>query len=120
MSTRELYGIIPFQVYEKFIDSFVSKWESICYVSFNEVERILKDVVESLCTKHFGRFKSSCLLYEVMYIRFNSLKTNIQFGHPQYLGQNGRAYQTGTSIVLQKRISPPLHFEQIRVYQGQE
>ena len=68
MSTRELYGIVPFQVHEQFIDSFVSKWELICFNSFLEVERTLRDTVESLCSKHFGRFQSSGLLHEVRYM----------------------------------------------------
>ncbi len=71
ISTRELYGIIPFQVHEQFIDSFVSKWESICFENFDQVECILKSLVESLCSNHFGRFQSSGLLYEVKYIHSN-------------------------------------------------
>jgi hypothetical protein len=65
ISIRELYGIIPFQVHEQFIDLFVSKWESICFNGFHEIEQILKKVVESQCKKHFGRFQTSGLLYEV-------------------------------------------------------
>jgi len=71
ISTRELYGIIPFQVHEQFIDSFVSKWESICFENFDQVECILKSLVESLCSNHFGRFQSSGLLYEAKYIHSN-------------------------------------------------
>jgi Dynamin central region len=68
ISIRELYGIIPFQVHEQFIDSFVSKWESICLDIFDEAERTLKKVVESFCQRHFGRFQTSGLLYEVRYV----------------------------------------------------
>ena len=65
MSTRELYGVIPFQVHEHFIESFVSKWESLCLESFDKVEHVLKAVAENLCDEHFGRFQSSGLLYDV-------------------------------------------------------
>lgn len=65
MSTRELYGIIPFQVHEHFIESFVSKWEALCLEAFGKVELILKNVMETLCDDHFGRFKASGLMYDV-------------------------------------------------------
>jgi hypothetical protein len=65
LSSRELYGIVPFQVHEQFIDSFVSKWESISMQSFEKVEKVLRGMVEKLCQGHFGRFQSSGLLYEV-------------------------------------------------------
>ena len=75
MSTRELYGIIPFQVHEHFIESFVSKWESICLESFGNVERVLKKVVETLCDEHFGRFQSSGLLYDIRYMFCEDIAT---------------------------------------------
>lgn len=67
MSSRELPGIIPFQVHEHFISTFVSKWEKICLDSFYKMDDILKAATELLCKKHFGRFSSSGLLYEVRY-----------------------------------------------------
>ena len=67
MSTRELYGIIPFQVHEHFIQCFVSEWESICLEYFGKVERILKDVVETMCETYFGRFQTSGLLFDIRY-----------------------------------------------------
>jgi hypothetical protein len=65
-SKRELYGIVPFRVHEHFINDFVTKWESISLDSFNEVEKILSEVVGLFCSKHFSRFQSSGLSYEVM------------------------------------------------------
>jgi hypothetical protein len=65
MSKRELPGITPFRVHEHFINSFVRKWEAICLDAFYEVENVLKSLADKLCTKHFGRFKSSGLLYDV-------------------------------------------------------
>jgi len=65
MSTRELYGIIPFQVHEHFIESFVSRWKDICLEHFEKVERILKKCVEAMCDKYFGRFETSGLLYDI-------------------------------------------------------
>jgi hypothetical protein len=68
MTAGELPGIIPFRVHESFIDSFVREWESICLSSFRHVERILQQVTHKLRTKHFGRFRSSGLLFKVEYI----------------------------------------------------
>jgi hypothetical protein len=70
MSTRELYGIIPFQVHEHFIQCFVSEWESICLEYFGKVERILKDVVETMCETYFGRFQTSGLLFDIRYYAY--------------------------------------------------
>jgi hypothetical protein len=68
MTARELPGIIPFPVYEGFINTFIREWESICLSSFRHVERILQQVTHKLRTKHFGRFRSSGLLFKVEYI----------------------------------------------------
>jgi len=67
MSKRELSGIIPFRVHEFYITSFVRKWETICLDAFNEVESILKSVVESLCNQQFGRFQTSGLLLDARF-----------------------------------------------------
>jgi hypothetical protein len=64
-SIRELPGIIPFTVHEHYIGMFVSKWKYICLDSFGDVEQILKGLVEGLCKKYFGRFRSSGLLHEI-------------------------------------------------------
>jgi hypothetical protein len=64
-SIRELPGIIPFTVHEHFIDSFISKWKSICLDSFEDVEDLLKDIVEKLCTEYFGRFRTCGFLHEI-------------------------------------------------------
>ena len=76
MSSRELYGIIPFRVHEHFINSFVSEWKAICLGCFDDVETALNAVVESLCRKHFERFETSGLLYEVRCIPFDNIKLN--------------------------------------------
>ena len=67
MTTRELYGIIPFRVHEYFISCYLRKWDALCLDSFDKVETILKNVVETLCKRHFGRFQSSGLYMEVWY-----------------------------------------------------
>lgn len=65
MSTRQLYGITPFEVHEHFINQFVRKWETICLACFRDVERILRQFLISVVQKHFGRFHSSGLLTKV-------------------------------------------------------
>jgi len=64
MSTRELYGIIPFRVHEYYIDRFVKKWDTICLGNFVEIERILRAAVSALCEEHFHRFQSSGMYLE--------------------------------------------------------
>ena len=64
MSTRELYGIIPFRVHEYYIDCFVKKWNAICLGNFVEIEQILRAAVTALCKAHFDRFQNSGLYLE--------------------------------------------------------
>lgn len=65
MSTRELPGNIPFAAHEHFDTLFVSKWKSITLNSFEMVEQLLREMVQSLCVQHFGRFNTSGLLKAV-------------------------------------------------------
>jgi len=64
MSSRELYGIVPFRVHEHFIRSFSSDWQNISFNCFEAAECLLKRRVADLCNRHFGRFASSGLHYE--------------------------------------------------------
>src|SRR5947207_4650444 len=49
MSTRELPGNIPFAAHEHFDTLFGSKWKSISLNSFEMVEQLLREMVQSLC-----------------------------------------------------------------------
>lgn len=66
-SIRELPGIIPFTVHEHYINMFLSKWKHICLDSFGDIEQALNVLMEGLCEKYFGRFRSSGLLNEIEY-----------------------------------------------------
>ena len=73
MSSRELAGITPFRVHEHFISLFIRKWEEVCLDAFSEVEKLLKAEMDALYEKHFGRFKSSGLMYDIRSVRSSIL-----------------------------------------------